>query len=182
VFSDIEDWNDRALQWLQRTGNHQVHQTTKKRPAEVFLLEKQHLQPVSSLLSYESTSKQCITRTVSKDNTIRYKSNRYSVPLGTYQTMSENLVWIEVTNEEQQTLVIRKKANGEIITEHFLVQKKGNSFKTVTIIAIVQRGLKNLSNVSSLTLKIRLRQLCILMKSVKNTRGIVVTNLRSSTR
>ncbi|MGM0976015.1 MAG: IS21 family transposase, partial [Bacillota bacterium] len=27
VFSDIGDWNHRALQWLQRTGNHQVHQT-----------------------------------------------------------------------------------------------------------------------------------------------------------
>lgn len=125
VFRDIEDWNDRALQWLQRTGNHQVHQTTKKRPAEVFLLEKQHLQPVSSLLSYESTNNQSITRSVSKDNTIRYKSNRYSVPLGTYQTMSENLVWIEVTDDEQQTLVIRKEANGEIITEHFVSLEKG---------------------------------------------------------
>ncbi|MED4770261.1 IS21 family transposase, partial [Cytobacillus firmus] len=72
VFSDIGDWNHRALQWLQRTGNHQVHQTMKKRPAEVFLLEKQHLQPVSSLLSYESTNNQSITRSVSKDNTIRY--------------------------------------------------------------------------------------------------------------
>lgn len=125
VFSDIEDWNDRALQWLQRTGNHQVHQTTKKRPAEVFLLEKQHLQLVSSLLSYESTNNQSITRTVSKDNTIRYKSNRYSVPLGTYQTMTENLVWIEVTDDEQQTLMIRKEANGEIIAEHIISLEKG---------------------------------------------------------
>jgi len=125
VFSEIEDWNDRALQWLDRTGNHQVHQTTKKRPAEVFLLEKQHLQPVSSLLSYESTNNQSITRTVSKDNTIRYKSNRYSVPLGTYQTMTENLVWIEVTDDEQQTLMIRKEANGEIIAEHIISLEKG---------------------------------------------------------
>lgn len=82
VFSDIEDWNHRALQWLQRTGNYQVHQTTKKRPAEVFLLEKQHLQPVSSLLSYESTNNQSITRSVSKDNTIRYKSNIIPSHLG----------------------------------------------------------------------------------------------------
>ncbi|MEL3961093.1 IS21 family transposase [Lysinibacillus endophyticus] len=125
VFSDIEDWNHRALQWLQRTGNHQVHQTTKKRPAEVFLLEKQHLQPVSSLLSYESTNNQSITRSVSKDNTIRYKSNRYSVPLGTYQTNSENLVLIEVKGREQQTLVIRKQAEGEIIAEHGISVEKG---------------------------------------------------------
>lgn len=125
VFSDIEDWNQRALQWLQRTGNHQVHQTTKKRPAEVFLLEKQHLQPVSSLLSYESTNNQSITRSVSKDNTIRYKSNRYSVPLGTYQTNSESLVLIEVKGGEQQTLVIRKQAEGEIIAEHGISIEKG---------------------------------------------------------
>ncbi|MGA9287427.1 MAG: IS21 family transposase [Anaerobacillus sp.] len=125
VFSDIEDWNYRALQWLQRTGNHQVHQTTKKRPAEVFLLEKQHLQPVSSLLSYESTNNKSITRSVSKDNTIRYKSNRYSVPLGTYQTNSENLVFIEVKGEEKQTLVIRKQAVGEPIAEHAISLGKG---------------------------------------------------------
>lgn len=30
VYSNIEDWNRRASQWLERTGNHNVHQTTKK--------------------------------------------------------------------------------------------------------------------------------------------------------
>ncbi|MGD7007311.1 IS21 family transposase [Metabacillus sp. 84] len=125
VFSDIEDWNQRALQWLHRTGNHQVHQTTKKRPAEVFLLEKQHLQPVSSLLSYESTHTQSITRSVSKDNTIRYKSNRYSVPLGTYQTHSENLVFIEVKAGKPQTLIIREQVEGEILAEHEISLEKG---------------------------------------------------------
>jgi transposase len=124
VFRDIEDWNKRARQWLERTGNHQVHQTMKKRPAEVFLLEKQHLQPVSSLLSYESTNNQSITRSISKDNTIRYKSNRYSVPLGTYQNMSENLVWIEI-REDDQALIIRKEANGEVIGEHMISSEKG---------------------------------------------------------
>ncbi|MCP3033599.1 IS21 family transposase [Halobacillus sp. A1] len=125
VFSDIEDWNHRSLQWLKRTGNHQVHQTTKKRPAEVFLVEKQHLKPVSSLLSYESTNNQSITRSVSKDNTIRYKSNRYSVPLGTYQTNAENLVLIEVSGKEPPTLVVRKDAESEIIAEHSISLEKG---------------------------------------------------------
>ena len=53
VFKDIDDWNERALQWLERTGNHNVHNATKK-TSEAFHLEKQHLQPVSSLLSIES--------------------------------------------------------------------------------------------------------------------------------
>ncbi|VXB70822.1 transposase [Bacillus sp. 349Y] len=125
VFSEIEDWNKRGQKWLERTGNRQVHQTTKKRPAEVFLLEKQHLKPVSSLLSFESTNNQSITRNVSKDNTIRYKSNRYSVPLGTHQNMSENLVWIEVRTGGTPTLVIRREAQGEIIAEHLISVEKG---------------------------------------------------------
>ncbi|MCM3246790.1 IS21 family transposase, partial [Cytobacillus oceanisediminis] len=56
---------------------------------------------------------------------IRYKSNRYSVPLGTYQTMSENLVWIEVKGEDQKTLVIRREAKGEVIAEHIVSSEKG---------------------------------------------------------
>jgi transposase len=36
------------MEWQARPfTTREVHQTTKKRPAEVFLLEKQHLQPVS---------------------------------------------------------------------------------------------------------------------------------------
>jgi transposase len=125
VFSNIEDWNKRALQWLHRTGNQHVHQTTKKRPTEVFLVEKQHLQPVSSLLSYESTNVQSITRNVSKDNTIRYRSNRYSVPLGTYSATSDNQVFIELELNEPQTLVIRKQLDGDVIAEHSLSSEKG---------------------------------------------------------
>ena len=142
VFSNIEDWNDRALQWLERTGNHQVHQTTKKRPAEVFLLEKQHLQPVSSLLSYESTNNQSITRSV--DNTIRYKSNRYSVPIGTYQSMSKNLVWIEVKDENKKTLVVRREVKGEVIAEHQVSSEKGKLIQNRHHIRDRSKGIEEL--------------------------------------
>lgn len=43
IYTTLEDWNERSLKWLERTGNYKVHNTTKKRPFEVFLLEKQHL-------------------------------------------------------------------------------------------------------------------------------------------
>lgn len=125
VFSNIEDWNNRALQWLHRTGNQHVHQTTKKRPAEVFPVEKQHLQPVSSPLSYESVITPSITRNISKDNTIRFKSNRYSVPLGTYSAVSDNEVFIEVTSSQPPTLIIRKQLDGEVIAEHSISNEKG---------------------------------------------------------
>jgi NADH:ubiquinone oxidoreductase subunit C len=70
--TELENWNEKCLAWLERTGNQNVHNTTKKRPAEVHALEKQHLRPVSSLLSIESNLNNRITRTVHKDNVIKY--------------------------------------------------------------------------------------------------------------
>ncbi|MFP3324952.1 IS21 family transposase, partial [Planococcus sp. SIMBA_160] len=88
VYSTLEDWNDRSLNWLERTGNYKVHNTTKKRPYEVFLLEKQHLRKISDPLSFESNYTESITRNVRKDNTVHFRSNRYSVPLGTYTKLA----------------------------------------------------------------------------------------------
>lgn len=125
VFKDIEDWNERALHWLERTGNKNVHNTTKKSPVEVFLLEKQHLELVSPLLSNESTHAGIITRNVGKDNTIRFKSNRYSVPLGTYGALPENQVVIDIQGDQRDTLIIRKQTNGEVLAEHQISGEKG---------------------------------------------------------
>lgn len=94
VFSNIQVWNEKCIAWLGRTGNSNVHNTTKKRPVEVHALEKPHLKPVQTLLSFESNLTQSITRTVRKDNTIIYKSNRYSLPLGTFRPRGDNtVVW-----------------------------------------------------------------------------------------
>lgn len=125
IFKDIEDWNQRAWMWLARTGNYKVHNTTKKRPVEVFTVKKQHLQPVSSLLSLtENTNKESITRNVMKDNTIRYESNRYSVPLGTYH--QEKQVFLEIAGDK---LFIRRLSDGEPIAEHVICKEKGKLIK-----------------------------------------------------
>ncbi|WP_217634752.1 IS3 family transposase [Paenibacillus naphthalenovorans] len=81
MFVSVDKLNEECLSWLDRTGNALVHHTTKKIPAEVFAIEKQHLRPV---LEKIKSPKMSITRTVRKDNTIWYEGNRYSVPLGTY--------------------------------------------------------------------------------------------------
>lgn len=130
-FTNIDNWNERCLAWLKRTGNHNVHQTIKKRPDEVFLLEKQHLQPVSYLLSKESTNSSSITRTVNKDNTVIYKSNRYSVPIGTYRPKGLNTVVIDIQGEkeEEKTLVVKTGNDGEILARHELSLGKGQLIK-----------------------------------------------------
>jgi len=120
VFQHIDKWNDDCLAWLERTGNGNVHNTTKKRPAEVFKLEKQHLRPITKKISITSIASS-ITRTVRKDNTIMYESNRYSVPLGTYEINKE--VIIEVTDGNR--LVIREQSDGPIIADHLISTEKG---------------------------------------------------------
>ena len=125
VFSTIEDWNEKAWKWLERTGNYKVHHTIKKRPFEVFLLEKQHLRKISSPLSdNESIPNQIITRNVNKDNTVRFQSNRYSVPIGTYTKCPQVKLQI---NKEQ--LIIVNSETGEILAKHTISSEKGKLIK-----------------------------------------------------
>jgi transposase len=117
TFTDISAWNQSCLDWLDRTANQKVHGTTKKIPAEVFALEKQYLKPVPSVWSLPTDS---VTRLVRKDNTIMYKSNRYSVPTGTYAPGKETQIKIVADK-----LVLMDIRGEEIIAEHQLSCGKG---------------------------------------------------------
>src|SRR5699024_11574565 len=101
------------------------------RPDEVFLLEKQHLQPVSHLLSGESIHNYSITRVVNKDNTIIYKSNRYSVPIGTYKPKCYNTVFIDIKEETdgKNMLIVLADNGNEVLTKHELLFGKGQLIK-----------------------------------------------------
>lgn len=70
IFVNVDKLNEDCMAWLDRTGNALIHHTTKKIPAEVFALEKQHLRPVPNKIQTPGTS---ITRTVRKDNTVWYE-------------------------------------------------------------------------------------------------------------
>lgn len=116
VFSTIDKWNEQCQAWLVRTGNGKVHNTTKKRPVEVFQLEKKHLRPIS-----KPTFEPSITRTVRKDNTICYAGNRYSVPLGTYRHGESNRVCLIA--EDGRLKII--DGEGEIIADHVIDYGRG---------------------------------------------------------
>ena len=126
IYDGLDDWNEKSRAWLARTGNHKVHGTTKKRPDSVFLLEKAHLKPVSSIKHKDISFKNSITATVNKDNTIRFRGNRYSVPLGTYKTVGSNQVSLF---EQDQELVILHKVTDEEIARHTLSLEKGKLIK-----------------------------------------------------
>lgn len=89
-FRDIRQWTQDCFDWLIRTGNGKVHAVTKKIPAEVFLLEKGYLRPLISMTDKVS-SIDMVSTPVRKNNTIRYKGCRYTIPFGSYslyQTVS----------------------------------------------------------------------------------------------
>ncbi len=83
----------------------------KKVPATVFEVEREHLRPIlSTEKDFCGTSK---SRKVRKDNTILYESNRYSLPLGTYNKHKEVGITID-----DKALIIHNEFYDYIIAEH----------------------------------------------------------------
>ncbi|TLG80504.1 IS21 family transposase [Vagococcus zengguangii] len=128
VYNDLSDWNERGRSWLKRTGNHQIHHTTKKRPDEVHPIEKAHLRQVTQIHSYRSIYTESIARNVRKDNTIMYHSNRYSVPIGTYGNVPDNKISLLLKKEE---LIIYHPISGEKLAHHVLSKEKGKLIQSV---------------------------------------------------
>ena len=120
VFADDGILNASALEWLDRTGNGKLHGTTKRIPAEAFKQEREFLRPLPAPLLIGT---EYICRTVRKDNTILYDSNRYSVPLGTYENQKE--VQIDVKNGTLRILTVF----GDFICEHVVSPGRGMLIK-----------------------------------------------------
>jgi len=116
IYVDDSTLNRSCLDWLERTANSKVHGTTKQIPAEVFKVEREHLRP---LIDFPENRDACICRTVRKDNTIVYDSNRYSVPLGTYNTQKE------VRIEPKDGTLYIETVFGEPICEHRISSGRG---------------------------------------------------------
>lgn len=124
TFFNLEKLNEDCLAWLRRTGNGKKHNTTKKIPAEMFALEKPHLLPVHEKLNI--TFKNSITRAVRKDNTIWFKGNRYSVPLGTYDGTEKE---VEIQLVLDDILIISELETKKELARHTLSQEKGKLIK-----------------------------------------------------
>jgi hypothetical protein len=91
----------------------------------VFSLEKQHLRPVIKNINFTNKYENSITRSVHKDNTIRYLSNRYSLPLGTFSKYET----VGVKESEDQHLLIYIAETGELIAKHKIPDGKGQLMK-----------------------------------------------------
>lgn len=116
IFIDEQTLNASCLRWLERTANARVHGTTKLIPAEVFREERDALLPLGHDMSAPDTR---IFRTVRKDNTIVYTSNRYTVPYNTYNKYKEVLI-----RDDGGTLYIQTP-DGEPLCEHRICEGRG---------------------------------------------------------
>ncbi len=80
TYYNIETLNDDAMGWLGRTANNMPHSFTLKQPYLEWIIEQEFLEKHVAL----PVKIQSVLYTVRKDNTISWKSNLYSLPLGTY--------------------------------------------------------------------------------------------------
>lgn len=91
----------------------------------MFSLEKQHLKPVMGNINFLNKHENSITRSVHKDNTIRYLSNRYSLPLGTFHKYET----VSVKETEDRHLLIYVSETGEYLANHQIPDGKGQLIK-----------------------------------------------------
>ena len=117
LYMGLDEWNDSFEEWLERTGNKKQNGTTKRKPVEMFAEEQEHLLPLYGVAPVEIAEE--MNRNIRLDNTVWYKSNRYSVPYGTYSTIKE--VFLDV---EDGKLHIMDRA-GELIATHTICEGKG---------------------------------------------------------
>lgn len=117
-FKDIDTLNRQALAWLERTGNGKKHQGTQLIPKQELIEEQKHLLPLK-----KNQNKQEETYTsykVRKDNTICYKSNYYSLPLGTYQNQDSSVL---IQLKDHKILIFDEYKS--LICTHVLSNEKG---------------------------------------------------------
>ena len=124
VYAGIDSLNGAAIEWLDRFGNGDYHHTTKKIPREVFKEESKALTKVKTYIKQTT-----FILTVGRDNSIKYKGNRYVVnPL---LHLSGCRVKIVVDDNKMK---VYRAVGDEFIAEYDLLVGEGyiNTCKKVT--------------------------------------------------
>lgn len=111
VFHGISRLNSDGLAWLDRTGNGQVHETTKMIPRVAFAEECRHLKPAPELGETELIPKTAIVR---KNNVVLYGQNRYQMPKGTYRPGRSARIEVDTT---ARTVWFYDSQSGELFEE-----------------------------------------------------------------
>ncbi len=117
TYFDLETLNTEGIAWLGRTANFHVHNFTKKSPQAEHMIEKKYLNAYIPLVIENKETKMYYVR---KTNTIAYKSNFYTLPMGTYQAEG-----IQVIVKEKDSTLEIYNLKEELICSHKLFFGKG---------------------------------------------------------
>ena len=117
TFHNTETLNEETLGWLTRTANGLPHAFTQKDPHGEWLIEQPFLRPYSPRVPKAALR----TYTVRKDNTISFKGNFYSLPLGTYQGRG---TLVAVSTEPDELVICDSQGQSELC-RHSIATGKG---------------------------------------------------------
>jgi transposase len=106
-FASLDDLNVRLLEWIINVADERIHGTTHRRPAEMFLEEKDLLLSSKDRPAYVLEER--AVRHVSKDCLVAFETNRYSVP---YRLAGKR---VEVLTDGE---MIKIYHSGELISSH----------------------------------------------------------------
>jgi transposase len=119
IFTGEDELNRSVLSWLGRTANSKEHAGTKKIPMQEWQIEKQYLLPLKPQ-TIKQENKNLLRYKVRKDNTISYKSNFYTLPLGTYKNAD---TWVLLKEENEEIRLYTE--NEDLLTIHPICYKRG---------------------------------------------------------
>jgi transposase len=77
-FASLDDLNSQLIEWIINVADQRIHGTTHRKPAELFLEEKDLLLSCRGRRAYVLEER--AVRHVSKDCLVAFQTNRYSVP------------------------------------------------------------------------------------------------------
>jgi transposase len=117
LYFDIHVLNGQAIEWLERTANAKTNSTTHLSPGKEWMIEKDHLKPLKEAFAPMVNTLPYKAR---KDNTVGFKGNFYSLPVGTYKG-SDTIVFLMQENDD---LIILDKDKQQI-ARHKTSQLKG---------------------------------------------------------
>ena len=117
-YTTLDNLNKEAVAWLNRTGNMMLHGTTCKVPYDEWCKECKDLHPYYPV----ATRKQEDGHQVTKTNSVKYRGNIHSVPLGTYRDDTSRVLLVESNGD-----LIISTMDGKEIARHIIPSGRGNT-------------------------------------------------------
>lgn len=125
IYEGEDKLNESALAWLSRTANAKQHSGTKKVPAREWETERKYLLPLKThhWITAPTPLQQYKVR---KDNTISFRSNFYTLPVGTYKG-PETVVLVKENKED----LLLYTPDEDLVAVHPLCLGKGMTVRNI---------------------------------------------------